>query len=119
MPWLLTQLPDATIKSDILVHLRAFANQSRMRRMLLGLMACQLSGLEANRLLQQFYCMDVDGSGTIELPELVAAARKVRMCMGILFGATSSTTSESHPTLPNHYNHITTNHIAAGVAGCE
>ncbi len=33
------QVPDNAIKGDILVHLKAFANQSRMRRMLLGLMA--------------------------------------------------------------------------------
>ena len=51
--------------------------QSRMRRLLLGLMAANLSGIEANRLLSEFYLVDSDGSGTIELNELVEAAKQV------------------------------------------
>ncbi len=77
LPWLRTTAPDVTIKSDILHSLRTFANQSRMRRLLLGLMAANLTGNEANRLLSQFYLVDADSSGTIELPELVQAAQKV------------------------------------------
>jgi calcium-dependent protein kinase len=57
--------------------MQAFASQSHMRRLLLGLMAQNLTGSEANRLLSEFYLMDSDSSGTIELDELVEAAKKV------------------------------------------
>ncbi len=52
MPWLRIQGPDTSINFDF-NHLRDFANQSRIRRLLLGLMASNLSGSEANRLLTQ------------------------------------------------------------------
>ena len=78
MAWLRTQGPDTSIQTDILLHLRTFANQSRMRRLLLGLMAANLSGSEANRLLNQFYSMDSDFSGTIELQELARVTQQVR-----------------------------------------
>ncbi|MEW5302698.1 MAG: hypothetical protein WDW36_005452 [Sanguina aurantia] len=77
MPWLLSQVPETFIQAEILHHLRTFANQSRIRRLLLGLMASNLSGGDANRLLGQFYCMDADYSGTIEVEELIESARKV------------------------------------------
>lgn len=71
MPWLIEKAPSTTIiKSDILKHLRSFANQSRIRRLLLGLMASSLSGADANSLLNHFYCMDSDFSGTLEINEL-------------------------------------------------
>ena len=79
MAWLRTQGPDTSIQTDILQHLRTFANQSRMRRLLLGLMAAKLSGAEANRLLNQFYTMDSDFSGTIELQELARVTKQVRL----------------------------------------
>lgn len=63
---------------DTLRHLRAFANQSRIRRLLLGLMADQLVGSGANQLLGQFYTLDKDFSGTLEVSELVKAAKEVR-----------------------------------------
>jgi hypothetical protein len=44
---------DATLDPAVVQHLREFANQGRMRRMLLGLMAAHISGAEANRLLSQ------------------------------------------------------------------
>jgi len=59
------------------VHLRTFANQSRMRRLLLGLMASSISGGEANRLLEHFYAMDSDFSGSIEMQELAQVAKQV------------------------------------------
>ena len=43
-----------------------------------GLMAANLSGSEANRLLNQFYSMDSDFSGTIELSELAKVTQQVR-----------------------------------------
>jgi hypothetical protein len=49
-----------------------------MRRLLLGLMAANLTGSEANRLLDAFYSMDSDFSGTIELQELGKVAKQVR-----------------------------------------
>ena len=72
-------MPATLLSNDILQHLRTFASQSRMRRLLLGLMAANLSGPEANRLLTQFYSVDRDFSGTIELQELVGAASQVRL----------------------------------------
>lgn len=71
------QVPDTTINGDIIGALHTFANHSRMRRLLLGLMADNLTGSEANRMLNQFYLMDSDCSGTIELQELVEAAKNV------------------------------------------
>lgn len=38
--------PDTTIQADTLANLRAFASQSRMRRLLLGLIASNLTGSE-------------------------------------------------------------------------
>ena len=49
-----------------------------MRRLLLGLMAASISGGEANRLLDHFYAMDSDFSGTIEMQELAQVAKQVR-----------------------------------------
>ncbi|KAG2423985.1 hypothetical protein HXX76_014811, partial [Chlamydomonas incerta] len=66
MPWLKQQAPETIIVPDTLRHLRAFANQSRIRRLLLGLMADQLVGSGANQLLGQFYTLDKDFSGTLE-----------------------------------------------------
>ena len=87
MAWLRTQGPDTSIQTDILLHLRTFANQSRMRRLLLGLMAANLSGSEANRLLNQFYSMDSDFSGTIELQELARVTQQVWGKRGARCGA--------------------------------
>eukprot|EP00198_Chlamydomonas_reinhardtii_P004080 XP_001693416.1 predicted protein [Chlamydomonas reinhardtii] len=50
--------------------------QSRIRRLLLGLMADQLVGSGANQLLGQFYTLDKDFSGTLEVSELVKAAKE-------------------------------------------
>jgi calcium-dependent protein kinase len=55
-----SQQDETSIRRDILDHLRVFANQSRMRRLLLGLMASSISGGEANKLLDHFYAMDSD-----------------------------------------------------------
>ncbi|GAX85949.1 hypothetical protein CEUSTIGMA_g13365.t1 [Chlamydomonas eustigma] len=71
------QQDETSIRRDILDHLRAFANQSRMRRLLLGLMASSISGGEANKLLDHFYAMDSDFSGTIEMKELASVAKQV------------------------------------------
>ena len=49
-----------------------------MRRLLLGLMAASISGGEANRLLDHFYAMDSDFSGTIEMQELAIVAKQVK-----------------------------------------
>ncbi|KAG2439835.1 hypothetical protein HYH02_010468 [Chlamydomonas schloesseri] len=76
MPWLKQQAPETIIVPDTLRHLRAFANQSRIRRLLLGLMADQLVGSGANQLLGQFYTLDKDFSGTLEVSELVKAAKE-------------------------------------------
>ena len=77
MPWLIEKAPSTSIiKNDILGHLRSFANQSRIRRLLLGLMASSLSGSDANSLLNHFFCMDSDFSGTLEINELADAAKK-------------------------------------------
>ena len=46
-------------------------------RLLLGLMAASISGGEANRLLDHFYAMDSDFSGTIEMQELAQVAKQV------------------------------------------
>ncbi|GIL84209.1 hypothetical protein Vretifemale_12905 [Volvox reticuliferus] len=76
MPWLKQQVPETVIVPDTLKHLRTFANQSRIRRLLLGLMADQLVGSGANQLLGQFYTLDKDFSGTLEISELVKAAKE-------------------------------------------
>ncbi|GLC37135.1 hypothetical protein PLESTM_000546600 [Pleodorina starrii] len=76
MPWLKQQVPETVIVPDTLKHLRTFANQSRIRRLLLGLMADQLAGSGANQLLGQFYTLDKDFSGTLEVSELVKAAKE-------------------------------------------
>lgn len=76
MPWLKQQVPDTIIQADILGHLRSFANQSRIRRLLLGLMADQLVGATANQMLGQFYSLDQDFSGVLEVQELVKAAQQ-------------------------------------------
>ena len=76
-PWVRSQGPDTSIRGEIVSHLREFANQSRMRRLLLGLMASSISGGEANRLLDHFYAMDSDFSGTIEMQELALVAKQV------------------------------------------
>ncbi|EFJ51622.1 hypothetical protein VOLCADRAFT_116471 [Volvox carteri f. nagariensis] len=76
MPWLKQQVPETVIVPDTLKHLRTFANQSRIRRLLLGLMADQLVGSGANQLLGQFYSLDKDFSGTLEVSELIKAAKE-------------------------------------------
>ncbi|GLI66227.1 hypothetical protein VaNZ11_009966 [Volvox africanus] len=76
MPWLKQQVPETVIVPDTLKHLRTFANQSRIRRLLLGLMADQLVGSGANQLLGHFYTLDKDFSGTLEVSELVRAAKE-------------------------------------------
>jgi hypothetical protein len=52
MPWLKAQVPETVIIPDTLKHLRDFANQSRIRRLLLGLMADQLVGKGRHRAAQ-------------------------------------------------------------------
>mmetsp|Transcript_7697 Transcript_7697/g.15072 ORF Transcript_7697/g.15072 Transcript_7697/m.15072 type:complete len:598 (-) Transcript_7697:661-2454(-) len=76
MPWLKEQVAETEISSEILTHLYQFSNQSRIRRLLLGLMADQLVGVEANKLLSQFYALDKDYSGTLEVQELIRAAKE-------------------------------------------
>ncbi|KAG2498443.1 hypothetical protein HYH03_003700 [Edaphochlamys debaryana] len=76
LPWLKQQVPETVILPDTLQHLRTFANQSRIRRLLLGLMADQLVGSSANQLLGQFYNLDKDFSGTLEVSELIKAAKE-------------------------------------------
>lgn len=70
-------------------HLRAFGNNSRMRRMLLGIIALKLTGSEANRMLNQFYSMDSDCSGEIDLKEMIKAAKEVRACERALLSSSA------------------------------
>lgn len=77
MPWLTgTDQRETQISAEIVAHLHTFASLSRVRRFLLHLLAKKLNGTEANKLMSRFYSLDVDYSGSIELSELVAAARQ-------------------------------------------
>lgn len=77
MPWMMsTMQPETQISAEIVAHLHTYASLSRVRRFLLHLLAKKLSGMEASKLMSTFYSLDVDCSGSIELSELVTAARK-------------------------------------------
>ncbi len=52
------QVPETVIRPNTLQHLRTFANQSRIRRLLLGLMADQLVGAGANQVGTQLQLQD-------------------------------------------------------------
>lgn len=78
LPWLAQQAPDTAIDPAILHQLQLFANMSRARRLMLGVMAKSLSGTEASKLLRQFLAFDKDYNGTLDYKELSAAAKQVR-----------------------------------------
>lgn len=78
-PWLTgTAAPDKPLSDKAVTSLHRFAELSHGRRLLLGLVARSLSGIEANRVVQQFLSMDADFNGTIDYAELAAAAKAVR-----------------------------------------
>jgi hypothetical protein len=57
---------------------------NRTRRLILGVMAKQLTGKEASRLLSQFLAFDADFNGTLDYEELQKAARQVGGWRGFL-----------------------------------
>lgn len=70
-------VPDTAISNTIIKHLRTFAGLSRTKRLVLGVCAKNISGSEANRLIQQFLSLDMDFSGTVDFEELALMAKQV------------------------------------------
>jgi hypothetical protein len=60
MPWLQNTASEAVVSPAVLDHLRTFGSLSRMRRILLYVLACHVKGGEATKLLANFYSIDQD-----------------------------------------------------------
>lgn len=70
LPWLREQAPDTSLSNTTLQHLSTFANLSRIRRLLLGVLARNLTGQEANKLVAEFQFMDRDHNGRVDFQEM-------------------------------------------------
>eukprot|EP00879_Flechtneria_rotunda_P013082 GHRR01013662.1.p1 GENE.GHRR01013662.1~~GHRR01013662.1.p1 ORF type:complete len:403 (+),score=137.60 GHRR01013662.1:1267-2475(+) len=75
-PWLVAAVPQTAIADNIVHQLQLFAGLSRARRVVLGVAAKSITGMEASRLLRHFLAFDVDFNGTLDYHELATATRQ-------------------------------------------
>lgn len=76
-PWLAADAPQTAIDASILHQLQLFASLNKARRLMLGVAAKSLSGVEASEVLRRFLALDKDYNGTLDMKELSEAARQV------------------------------------------